>query len=348
MRTVFQIADVFSAGMEDRLGAIDDKGTVCIFGGDNADSDQAAFTPNILSWIPGSDPVDTGDDIDVAADGLGLAQLGVAFDSSAGVFVIFGGKYRDAGDDVEAVDLIQTYDFDAGTQATKTSTTTTVRFGVAAAYSSAQGKTYTFGGQTAAANVYGVCYTEIASYIVGTDTFAAIAGQTLNTVTAHAVAVYVPKQDAIYVFGGWDATNGINEIHKFDCATETVSQLTAVCPYLAEGMAAYYNPEDGLIYVFGGAERGPVVYHDDIWTFNPVTHEVTTLDFTLPKAMDDFFGVWRSGGVGYLIGTLPAGADDNQTALQKQNVKVVKGDEMRVRYNKGLIRGLIQWFRTRY
>jgi hypothetical protein len=173
-----------------------------------------------------------------------------------------------------------------------------------AAYSTVQKAAYTFGGWY----TNGSFSTKIFKHDPIAQTFIEIEA-TVPWQSCASAAVYVPSQDAIYLFGGFDTTqNPTNKIARFNCATETMIQLDAICPdVMTKTMGAFYDSDTKLIVLGGGRSfsTNTFSYTKRIWTFDPKDYSVTTHSCELPASTDDVGGFYNpTTKRGYLL-TVP-------------------------------------------
>ena len=309
--TPTQTTDVFSDGQEDRPAVWYPTTNVAyMFGGQ--DESNVIFD-DVLKWTPGSNPTHVADlDETVKASGA-------VYDSNEGKCYIYGGLK--IASPVACTDKIFWFDPSDDTEGTCTETLANGMQQTLAVYDSTDHVTYIFGGYVKDEEPI-IFYDKIWKHDPDAGTVTEVSGQTLTTGACTITGQYVPSEDAIYTFGGHynDGTDKtVNEIHKFDCSNDTISKLSAICPDYAEGIASYYNPDTGLIYLYGGCDRrGGQFYKDTVWAFDPSDESVIVFGTTIINAQDDFYGVYdTNNNMGYLIGTQPSGAGDNEVVNQK-------------------------------
>lgn len=98
----------------------------------------------------------------------------------------------------------------------------------------------------------------------------------LPTARAHASAVWDPDREVAYVFGGQsdrlsvDQDNGrqrnevVNEVVKFDPATNTVESMDASHPDVSYGSSAVWDPDADRAYIFGGVGTATILAYDPV------------------------------------------------------------------------------------
>jgi hypothetical protein len=104
--------------------------------------------------------------------------------------------------------------------------------------------------------------------------------QVLTTPVKGAASVYCRANDCCYTFGGMGGAGPVTEIHKYDCAGDTITDLTGTValPKALAYLAAAYCPGDGLIYLFGGQEASGDM-SSTIYAFDPVGQTIEEVTF---------------------------------------------------------------------
>ncbi len=122
----------------------------------------------------------------------------------------------------------------------------------AAAYASGNDTVYLFGGSTTSAGTDAVRTIYAVNPTSGaTRTLATL----LPTAARSAVAVYHPRLDKIYVFGGRNPGIVLTDMSLFSPASETISATVGISlPSARYEMAAAYSAATDKIYTFGGLD----------------------------------------------------------------------------------------------
>ena len=87
--------------------------------------------------------------------------------------------------------------------------------------------------------------------------------------------------DNIYIFGGYNGSNAVNTIYKFNCTNKTIETISTTLPnniYFA--VCEIYNDN---VYIFGGHNGSYRL--DTIYKFNCSTETITKLSATLPQSI---------------------------------------------------------------
>ena len=293
--TASQSTDVFPLEREaNEVAWVPDQSAFYTHGGDRGrkpgyvDSDSG-----IYKYVPGSNPVK------VADLPSPIHHTGFAYNYATGkIYTYAGGEIQTAGDhhifwfdprDNSTGTCTEVYPYDA--------------VSVVAEYSIIQQKTYLFGGFNSN-HVYFEIW--IHDPVSGTVTKS-------NTLMSQAFSfqatVYVEPEDAIYLIGGIDI-NGTSrtEIYKFDCATESITQLNVTTPdNKTKGMGAYYDPDLNIIVIAGGRNGNPWTgYTARIWTLDLSDYSVRIMKTSLPSFVDDLAGGYANGK-GYFMRVTPTG-----------------------------------------
>ena len=105
---------------------------------------------------------------------------------------------------------------------------------------------------------------------------------TLNTVLPQGIqyACCASHGDDIYIFGGYNGSNPLNTIYKFNTYTKTIETLNVTLPQALYG-ACCATYEDN-IYIFGGSYVGAL--QNKIYKLNCTNETISTLSVTLPQA----------------------------------------------------------------
>lgn len=99
-----------------------------------------------------------------------------------------------------------------------------------------------------------------------------------------------------YIFGGGDASGPMNQILKYDSASDSISVMSAVLPYPAGDLCAVWSGQ--YAYIFGGAIYSPPFTHM-IARYDPLTDSMTLISNTFP--IYSMSAVW-DGTCAYLFG----------------------------------------------
>lgn len=113
-----------------------------------------------------------------------------------------------------------------------------------------------------------------------TNTRQYVSGGNFPGVRRYNTAVYVPSQNAAFVFGGStnpDSYGATNSIYKVTFTGDTSATVVSygLLPVPAINMRSVYNPADGMIYLFGGQNGDTNL--STIYKYNPVTGATSTV-----------------------------------------------------------------------
>lgn len=133
---------------------------------------------------------------------------------------------------------------------------------------------------------------------------ASVMGATFGSARDSSAAVWAGT--SAYIFGGFDGTDGLWDIVRYDPATDTATYRSAL-PWRTQGASAVW---DGTrAYIFGGVNSGSWWHMDTIVRYDPAANQVTTLGTKLPAGLAHASAVW-DGAYAYIFGGL------GQTSLQ--------------------------------
>jgi len=307
---IYKFPYTFSDGREDRYGAIDTKRHIILAVGGQDESYNYYDDVEIFNLSDPSTPQV------VANLTHTTSKAGVVYDPYNDCFYVYGARisgttYSDKIHKIDADD----YDVTVLTEHLPSG----IRSARAVAFSTKQKCAYLLMGTTTSGDYKG----QIWRHNPNNHTFLYTGASIDYDYTESGLAIYVPEQDCIYFFGGRPNYWENKFIWRFNCTTETVTNLSATnnvyAPYGAEGWGGYYNTDNQWIYIFAGDRNETSPYYtNQIWKFSPFNYSVTTLSITMPKAQDDFFAVYSPYyHKGYLISCIPAGAGDNAISQQK-------------------------------
>ena len=88
-------------------------------------------------------------------------------------------------------------------------------------------------------------------------------------------------EDNIYIFGGYNGSNYLNTIYKFNCLNKTIETLSVTLPQVLGRACCSINGDN--IYIFGGFGTSRL---NTIYKFNCTNETITTLSVTLPQALE--------------------------------------------------------------
>ncbi len=155
---------------------------------------------------------------------------------------------------------------------------------VAAAYASAAGRIYLFGGWDRCPffepcppqkNIYEFDPVARTTTILATE---------LPYGLDSATAAYVPSTNKVYIFGGRTPDRLSAEILEFDVATHSLQVLSVSLPTARWAASAAYVPDTNRIYIFGGYNVDDVTL-DEILAFDPSTKQLSLLQARLPVGL---------------------------------------------------------------
>lgn len=145
------------------------------------------------------------------------------------------------------------------------------------------------------------------------DTFQLLGGaaQTLPGRRDDFAATSVIKtgnDSTVYIFGGANATNELDDVYSYDAAGFSASPVATIPnsagnTVVGNRSGAVAVPANGMIYLFGG-RRGNAVL-DQVLEFNPNTNQFTILAAPMPQALYNARGMAKAAAGGpyiYLVG----------------------------------------------
>ncbi|RLJ03816.1 MAG: hypothetical protein DRP18_05610, partial [Candidatus Aenigmatarchaeota archaeon] len=307
---IYKFPYTFSDGREDRYGAIDTKRHIILAVGGQDESYHYFDDVEIFNLSDPSTPQV------VANLTHTTSKAGVVYDPYNDCFYVYGARisgttYSDKIHKIDADD----YDVTVLTEHLPSG----IRSARAVAFSTKQKCAYLLMGTTTSGDYKG----QIWRHNPNNHTFLNTGASIDYDYTESGLAIYVPEQDCIYFFGGRPNYWENKFIWRFNCTTETVTNLSATnnvyAPYGAEGWGGYYNTDNGWIYIFAGNRNSSSPYYtNQIWKFSPFNYSTVNLTITMEKAQDDFFAVYSPYyHRGYLVSCICAGAGDNDQSKQK-------------------------------
>lgn len=182
-----------------------------------------------------------------------------------------------ANDELKAIDLFSTSVID-----TKTLSTHTTNHGVAVLHGAADNEVHLLGGGTAAPSTGAITtITKVSSVNLGTAAVEANAGDTLDT--ARMFMGYCdncldfPASASVrgWLFGGYNGAGArLTSIENYNPTTEVIATEANPLPTALADCTAVYNPNDNVVYIFGGTTGAGV--SSAIYTFNTGTGAVAT------------------------------------------------------------------------
>ena len=86
----------------------------------------------------------------------------------------------------------------------------------------------------------------------------------------------------IYLFGGWTKETLVSDIQRYNIINDSMEMLPVKLPTATSGMIAVEYK--GLIYLLGGYQN-TTGESASIQIFNPATYQITTANYSLPKAI---------------------------------------------------------------
>jgi N-acetylneuraminic acid mutarotase len=260
-----------------------DSQRIYCFGGVDTVSTHAPETDLIVEY----DPV--GDTAVAKAAVLPSRRSGLACaeDSSSGLIYCFGGRAQDFectqwdGDNcVGGVTTSYVYDdiveYDAATDSTRVMSATlpSPNSGMACAEDSSSHRIYCFGGTSSASSA------SIVTYDPATDSVT-VTTATLPTGRWGLSCDERSSTHDLFCFGGRDAGGKLNEIFAYDPSSDTLTSRSAIFPSRITDLSCTENPATGRIYCFGGQIQS-VAYVSEIYSYDPVTDQLTVMPETLP------------------------------------------------------------------
>lgn len=88
--------------------------------------------------------------------------------------------------------------------------------------------------------------------------------------------------DNIYIFGGYNGSNGVNTIYKFNCISKTIETLNITLPQGLSNACCSINGDN--IYIFGGSNSNNNA-QNTIYKFNCTNATIETLSTVLPQVL---------------------------------------------------------------
>lgn len=161
---------------------------------------------------------------------------------------------------------------------------------------------YVFGGRN---NTSGNHTNLIQTFDPFTETFDTLS-ETIPTNLTDSEPVYDPESESIFLFGGTTATSTRSSvIYSFDPQTGDITDTTADLPTAATSIGGVYNPDDQLIYLFGGVWQNGMTTDnlDTILSYNPATPSTNPVNTgaTLAEPTENQNGAYAKGAI-YLFG----------------------------------------------
>lgn len=152
----------------------------------------------------------------------------------------------------------------------------------AAAYASAVGKIYLFGGCDI--GEWGSCtpLRDIYEFDPMARTNTRLSAAFPYGIKG-AVAAYVPRVNKIYVFGGETPDGLLVDIWEFDVTTRSLAKLAIGLPSARRDACCAYVSETDHIYLLGG--RAQFTTLDDILTFDPTSRQLMSMTTRLPVGL---------------------------------------------------------------
>ncbi|MBM4431257.1 MAG: hypothetical protein FJ026_13075, partial [Chloroflexi bacterium] len=200
--------------------------------------------------LPTTEPVVTSA---VGRLGSNLAEFPAVYVPEQGKAYLIGGGNNISHQQLPSARIVQYDPARNVIERTMNAALPTGRDSCTAAYASAVGKIYIFGGQDRDQG-----YRDILRFDPVADTLATLPVQ-LPYRLRDAASAYVPGNNKIYIFGGITPDRINPDILCFDVATETLQVLTVKLPTGRASPAAAFVPEQNRIYLFGGYSSTGVV-----------------------------------------------------------------------------------------
>jgi N-acetylneuraminic acid mutarotase len=249
-------------------------------------SDIVAFDVNAQS----------AEEIGTAIDGRNGASAIYVPDAHA--VYLFGGR---AGYESAVSRSILRYDVERVTTDVLSVTLPVSRTDTAAAYDADSDQAYIFGGWspgvTPQYSVDVLRFDPTTETLSGTSSF-------LPSGRSGMSAVYVPRRDRVYLFGGVNEAGCVNQILVYDPEQDQLTPLSSVLPAAAAHAAAVYDELTNQIFLLGG--WNPQLsgeYLDQIVAFDVETETATLLAAKLPFIRSQAAAFAIPGeGVAYVIG----------------------------------------------
>lgn len=138
----------------------------------------------------------------------------------------------------------------------------------AVAYGPSNGAVYLFGG-----NFSCCAFDLIQRFEPSSEAFLTIS-TTLPVVTGGACAATVPQQNAIYIVGGYNNSQGMRNVYRFDCGNETLQEASNL-PVPLNSHGVEYATLQNRLYVLGGSTGNPGGY-------GPATNAIYYLSLNAP------------------------------------------------------------------
>ncbi len=252
------------------------------FGGVDTVTTNAPETDLIVEY----DPVGDAAVAKTAVLPTRRSGLACAENSSTGLIYCFGGRAQDFvctvwdGDNcVGGYTTSYVYDdiveYNPATDSTieKTATLPAPNSGMACTEDSSTNQIYCFGGAGASASSI-VAYDPVADSVT-------VMTATLPTGRWGLSCDERSSTNDIFCFGGRDAGGKLNEILVYDPSTDTLSTRSAIFPSRITDLSCSEIPSTGRIYCAGGQIQS-VAYVSEIYSYDPVTDQLTEMPEALP------------------------------------------------------------------
>jgi N-acetylneuraminic acid mutarotase len=260
-----------------------DSQRIYCFGGIDTVSTHAPETDLIVEY----DPV--GDTAIAKAAVLPSRRSGFACaeDSSTGLIYCFGGRAQDFectvwdGENcVGGVTTSYVYDeiveYDAATDSTRvvSASLPSPNSGMACAEDSSTHLIYCFGGTSPSSS------SSVVAYDPATDSVTVMTA-TLPTGRWGLSCDERSSTNDLFCFGGRDADGKLNEVFAYDPSSDTLSPRSAIFPSRITDLSCSEIPATDRIYCLGGQIQS-VAYVSEIYSYDPVTDQLTVMPETLP------------------------------------------------------------------
>lgn len=125
-----------------------------------------------------------------------------------------------------------------------------------------------------------------------------------------------------YIFGGYWGGDYLDDITRFDPATNNVTTLPAKLPTGRYGTSAIWDGQ--YVYIFGGKSSNPR-YLDEIVRFDPATNNITTLSAILPYGGIAYTSAVWDGKHAYIFGG-NYGLNGNTSSVICYMIKILRFD----------------------